>query len=60
MSLELNLQLLALMVAIAANVTWWLIWREINRKGGGSVLRAAIEVAGYVAVAGLFIRVLGR
>lgn len=54
------LDILAVLIGLSAAAKWFLIWRAVNRRRGGSssAITAAMEVAGYVMVTGLVVRVL--
>jgi hypothetical protein len=55
------LDILAVLIGLSAAAKWFLIWRAVNSRRGGSssATTAVLEVAGYVMVIGLVVRVLG-
>lgn len=57
--MNLNLlNILAILIGLSAGGKWFLIWQKV-RRGNPSPVLAFVEVAGYVVVVGLVIRVLG-
>lgn len=59
--MNLNLlNILAILIGLSAISKWFLIWRKVHQhQGNPSPVLAFVEVAGYVLVVGLVIRVLG-